>query len=179
MHKVKQVLAGVFLATANLAPGAALAVPDNLLGAISDPLRMLHMYTAADGSTRIDELTLPARSTDSAATQPGSVKVFLEGSARTVRLLALRQGADSAWHYSREKFTGSTGKATLLLSGTIVRTIAPGRSVTITAGTLTLEDDHAGQGHRTRCETTASDGYCLLLQIELDDAERLFLLPRK
>lgn len=166
--------AAMSLALATACPGQASAAPDNLLGTFSDPLRLMHMYTAADGSTHIDETTLPARGGGMGADE---VKVFIEGAARRVRLLAYKPGGDSPWHYAREIQNGSTGKVVLLLQGEMVVTLGEGRAVRVPAGTLMFNDDHAGQGHRTRCEVQGKDRYCLIFQFELEGADRLFPLP--
>ena len=44
-------LAAIFLILAAVSARPSLAAPDNLLGAFSDPIRLMHMFTAADGLT--------------------------------------------------------------------------------------------------------------------------------
>lgn len=164
-------LGAAILAAASLAPQAATAAPDSLLGAYGDPLRMLHMYSAADGSTHIDEITLPL--SDDAG---GITKTMFFGRAENVRLHTYKNGYNSPWRYARSEHARGSGHVVLLVQGDLVITIAEGRSVRVPAGTLMLNDDHAGRGHQTKCENAAGRD-CVIMQIDLDDAFAKLLPP--
>lgn len=173
-ENVKRAIAAIALAgSAALLPGVSVAAPDNILDAHGDPVRMLHMFSAADGTTHIDEITLPLRADDG-----GVTRTFFSGRADHVRLHTYKNGFNSPWRYARSEEVGNTGHVVLLLQGELVITIAEGKHYRVPAGTLMLNDDHVGRGHQTKCDNPTGND-CVILQMDLEDAERKLLLPRR
>lgn len=163
--------AALLLGLAALVSTSVAAAPDNVLGDYGDPLRMLHMFSAADGTTHIEEITLPLRSDAG-----GMTYTFFSGRAENVRLHTYKNGFNSPWRYARSEDARNSGHVVLLLQGELVITIAEGKPYRVPAGTLMLNDDHAGRGHQTKCEN-ATGRDCVILQIDLEEAERKLLLP--
>lgn len=161
------------LGLAGLAPASAWAAPDNLLGAFGDPLRLVHMFSAADGSTQIEEITLP-----SVQEPHGIVRSFFSGAATNVELHTYRNGQNSPWRYARREGPEDTGHVVILLQGELVIRIGETREYRVAPGTLMFNDDHAGRGHQTKCEN-GSGRDCLILQMDLVHAHRKLLLPKR
>jgi hypothetical protein len=172
-HCARSLAAAVFLVCAALMPNRAGAAPDNILGALGDPVRMLHMFSAADGTTRMEEITLPLRSDEG-----GITRTFLAGRAENLRLHTYRNGFNSPWRYAQSEGSKNTGHVVLLLQGELVITIAEGKSYRVPAGTLMFNEDRAGRGHQTRCEN-ATGKDCVILQMDLEDAARQLIFPTR
>jgi hypothetical protein len=165
----------LLLAAIAVVPRAAITAPDSLLGNFSDVLRMLHMYTAADGSTHVDEIALPARKEEGG----GLARSFYDGPASRARLLYLQDGFHSDYHYGAPGQDGAPGHVVLFLQGTYVINVSDDKEIRVSPGTLLFAEDKAGRGHRTRCEAKELSKVCLLLQVDLLNANSQILFPGK
>jgi hypothetical protein len=160
----------VFLASVSLLSTETLAAPDNILGNFNEPLRMLHMYSTADGSTRVDEITLPFQKNRIA---PGTTTIF-EGTSSFSQLVYMHDGDKRDYHYAPT----TVGRIVLVLQGNFFYVISENKEILIPPGTLFYPDDTRGQGHGTRCEAKDLKKVCLLLLLDFPDAQRMFLLPK-
>jgi hypothetical protein len=147
---------------------------DNLIEGLdpSRSLKMVHMFTAVDGSTHIEELLLPIAHHPS-----GMVHTLFDGATARARMIAYQGGLNTPWHYARNEelnLEEIAGSVVFLIHGDLLITLDdnPLRHVLVKQGTLMFNEDFAGKGHITTA--VSESGTMVMMQLDLKDPWRFF-----
>lgn len=145
------------LAAALVGPSAH-GAPDSVLSQFGDKLRIYHMYSGADGKTRIDEVELPSQAI------PAFTSIF-NVKTSSARLIYDHDGEVGGWHTSIPRHL------TLIIRGTFQIDVGEGRIYPFPAGSILFAEDSKGLGHRTTCDAKEPGGLCMLLVTNLTGDE--------
>lgn len=148
------ILAGV------AASAPALAAPDNLFENFGPVVRWVHLYSADDGQSYIEEMPVPESDG-----QWGN-KVLFDRKAQRVVIGYWPDGFQSPWH--------SAGHINVLvyLQGEQVIDIGDGKEHRLKPGMAVLAEDWAGRGHRYRCEAKDKKRGCVVMQITIGELDK-------
>lgn len=147
-------------ALAALVAVPAQADPDNLFGMFGPVVKWVHLYSASDGLSHIEEMPVPA-----SAGPNGMTVLFAKPSTR-VSIGYWPDGFQSPWHYA------TNTNVLLYLQGTQIIDLGDGVEHRLEPGVAVLADDWTGKGHRYRCEAKTGQHVCLVIQLTLGDLER-------
>jgi hypothetical protein len=148
------------LACAAVIPAAAQAAPDVLTGDFGPIVKWLHIYSASDGKTHIEEMPVPIEK------GPYGMSVLFAAKAEKFTIGYWPDGFQSEWHYATHK------NIILNLQGVQIIDIGDGKEHRLEPGVAVLADNWTGQGHRFRCEAKTGRHACVAIQATLGDLER-------
>ncbi len=125
---------------------------------IGKPLRIHHIYTGADGKSRMEEIDVPME----AIGARGAVSQLLAGTGVIFRMMPPDMDAD--WHQAprRQLIANLAGEGEL--------ETGDGQVLHIKPGVIEFLEDTTGQGHKTRGRGTETR---LCVFLPLDDDTKL------
>ncbi len=142
------------------------AAPDNLFENFGPVVRWVHLYSADDGISYVEEMPVPESDG-----QWGN-KVLFDTKAERAVIGYWPDGFQSPWH--------SAGHVNVLiyLQGEQVIETGDGKEHRLKPGMAVLAEDWAGRGHRYRCEAKDKKRGCLVLQITVGDLDKSLPMRR-
>lgn len=150
-------MAAVVLALIGVS-GAARAA-DSLFtwdGNKTQALKIYHAYSASDGLTHVEEITVPAQMRASPA---GAALVYFDLKPEALRIAQSDTGELSGWHYA-----GDSKHLIIPMQGDIDFDIGDGKIYHVKAGEAILAEDWAGKGHRSGCDAVNKQ-FCVVFDI--------------
>lgn len=139
---------------------AARAEADNLMEDFGENLIMYHMYSASDGKSYIEEMSVPAART------PYDLMTYFDMPVQKVTIGHWPDGSEAPFHYAGHK------NLLIYLQGTQILTTGDGKEYHLKPGQAVLAEDWTGLGHTNRCVAKTKKKVCVLLQVTIDDLER-------
>ncbi len=135
-------MAAAFMSAATLASAAS---PVDSLFSWDDlsALKIYHAYSANDGHTYVEVISIPASQTQPANTSSES---YFDLKPQVVRIGRGKSGALVSWHYAYE-----SRHLIVPLQGDIVFDLDDGKMLHVHPGEAILAEDWTGRGHRSGC----------------------------
>lgn len=139
---------------------SARAAPDSLFGDFGPVVKWLHIYSASDGTTRIEEMPVPIER------GPYGMSLLFARKAEKFTIGYWPDGFVSEWHYAVHL------NVILNLQGVQYIDIGDGKEHRLDPGVAVYAEDWTGPGHRFRCEAKTGKHACVAIQATLGELER-------
>lgn len=129
--------AGLSLATPALAADSLLSWSD------LNVLKLYHAYSASDGRSYIEEISVPAQQRQSGGS---SAQIYFDLKPQALRIARSASGSMIDWHYA-----GDSRHLIVPMQGDMVFDLGDGKLFHVKPGEAILAEDWTGKGHRSGC----------------------------